>query len=328
MNNTETKVVSVDVTNVTLRGIYNSSTDDSYIADIASCIQVTLQMRSIAGVDDNPLEPLLEKKWPPIRTADKKKLIIPEQNKRLSSKMPQLQVTPVKEMLSFQLTGLGNFFGDGLDLEDSFKKQLSTILNLSTTCFDKPLLKRDDYFNFYCNISSVCDDRTVSISDATATFRRLLNDNQLIMHDLNGNMFVARSLKVGVVSVDLLIFTKQRPNMDVIEELLKNDFDDLSIKATSWPEKSMAISKNLFTANILWKWTLMGLFSCQDLNKLTPLYNIKLNSTQVGLDSDWLTMTLVQGQNIPCELDYSPESPQLYPAISPSTNYPKKTRPF
>ena len=105
LENTTTRIVDIDYGDSCTRIVtYKSSSER------ISCMDMTLNLRSIVGPGENPLEPLLRKAWPPIM-AGKAPLIIPRQKLNSKTFSPDLDVALVIETLSFQLPGMEKYFG-------------------------------------------------------------------------------------------------------------------------------------------------------------------------------------------------------------------------
>ena len=183
---------------------------------------IKLQVQSVVrSVGDSPIEPqLVIKGWPPF-AINNTKVIIPEQDCKQT-----LITAIVVETFSFRLSITNKRNSPVVPGQLSFIEQLSHVLDVPATCFQVPQYKiihknhnvgqkfrsLMDYY-LQVNISSMCGHDIIDIGRANATFWQLLNAGQLTLKGVNGQYYLALSIrKVDHVTIQFFIITKLQLN--------------------------------------------------------------------------------------------------------------------
>ena len=224
LQNSDSKVLDVKLSKIAINGTYQMPT-----VAIRECIQVILKVRSISNSPTDPLESLLGEPWPPIYV-NNVKLFIPAQKFGDTFRNVQLNLALARQTLPFQLVGSIRYLGDEGLLASNVTKQLSSIMNLSAGCFSKPQLLYNRDVIFYIDISSICDDGVVDISDANDTFWRLLNAGDLVLQDVSGHPCLAQAITTQVIRLCIFIITELNPasgEMSEVRQTLYHYFQKL-----------------------------------------------------------------------------------------------------
>lgn len=178
------------LTPLTLNGTYQAS---NFV--MLKAVQVKFDMRCVVEPNVSPLAPLLSKLPWPLISVGSTTLFIPAQ-KYDQSGVVTLAKPLISEQLSFQMVAYAQVpLGGSKALTEGVTGQLSAILHLPLSCFRKPLIRRDFNTEFLINITSVCTgDGLFEISQANATFWRLLLANELTLRAPDGRDYLAQPL--------------------------------------------------------------------------------------------------------------------------------------